>query len=208
MPQSPPPSLRPHPITSLIYRLSNPAPIPALGRACRCTQRTLITREDKMGEAGDTAGERASSCEPFYLQSLPVRLCKFSLICVACALAAGPVSSWPTVVPLLVKYRVFGNTTFRNVTQEEQQNIFDLVFNISSAFALLGSAVAGPIFDNLVSSPFFLFRFLQSPALTVTPVSCPSRPTTHDCLLGSKGVCHNRRDHCCRGTVRFGIFSL
>ena len=52
-------------------------------------------------------------------------------------------------MPLLAEYNVFGNTSFRNVTKFEQEEYYDLIFNLSSAFALLGSAIAGPIFDNL-----------------------------------------------------------
>lgn len=120
---------------------------------------------------------------PFHLERLEVRLLKFSLICVACALAAGPVSSWPTVVPLLAEYHVFGNTTFRNVTKVEQQAVYDLIFNLSSAFALIGNMVAGVTFDNLVREPFPHLERFQHLLTPRFPCTMPTLQGPNACAM-------------------------
>ena len=73
---------------------------------------------------------------------------RFIITVLASCVASGPIQSWPTLVPVLEDYGVFGNSSSRfNVTEEEQEISLKTVFEVASAIAIMASYPAGVIFD-------------------------------------------------------------
>ena len=60
---------------------------------------------------------------------------------IACALASGPVSAWPTILPLLIDEEVFAG--------EHQKASFDAVYGLSMVMMLAVGLPAGLAFDEL-----------------------------------------------------------